>query len=412
MTQAHAETTRVNASDNYLSTGILLLMAAATGLCAGANYFNQPLLSSIALVLGVSEGMAALTVTLSQVAYAVGLLFLVPLGDKLEQRGLAVGLMLVATLGLIVSGYAQNFSMLLIGTLITGFFSVAAQILVPMAANLSDPAHRGRAVGLVMSGLLAGILLARTAAGLLSEVDGWSTVYRLTALLMLVLSGALWMVLPRARNAQPSSYANTLRSLIELLVAHPRLRSRALLGGLVFGSVSVLFSTMALLLSGPDYDFSDSQIGLVGLLGISGVMTANLAGRLADKGWGQIVSSCALGLLLLGWIGLYFGGSNLHWFLLALLLLDVALPAVHISNQSIIYQLAPQARARVNAVYMTVYFIGAASGSALGALAWSHGGWSATCIVGALFGVIAWLVLLYDKRLVRHSSAEWIHDCL
>lgn len=406
MTQAHAETTRVNASDNYLSTGILLMMAAATGLCAGANYFNQPLLSSIALVLGVSDGMAALTVTLSQVAYAVGLLFLVPLGDKLEQRGLVVGLMLVAALGLIISGYAQNFSMLLVGTLITGFFSVAAQILVPMAANLSDPARSGRAVGLVMSGLLAGILLARTAAGLLSEVDGWSTVYRLTALLMLMLSGALWMVLPRARNAHPSSYANTLRSLIELLVAHPRLRSRAMLGGLVFGSVSVLFSTMALLLSGPGYGFSDSQIGLVGLLGISGVMTANFAGRLADKGWGQIVSSCALGLLLLGWIGLYFGGSNLYWFLLALLLLDVALPAVHISNQSVIYRLAPQARARVNAVYMTVYFIGAASGSALGALAWSHGGWSATCIVGALFGMVAWLVLLHDKRLVRHPSAE------
>ncbi len=406
MTQAHAETTRVNASDNYLSTGILLMMAAATGLCAGANYFNQPLLSSIALVLGVSDGMAALTVTLSQVAYAVGLLFLVPLGDKLEQRGLVVGLMLVAALGLIISGYAQNFSMLLVGTLITGFFSVAAQILVPMAANLSDPARSGRAVGLVMSGLLAGILLARTAAGLLSEVDGWSTVYRLTALLMLMLSGALWMVLPRARNAHPSSYANTLRSLIELLVAHPRLRSRAMLGGLVFGSVSVLFSTMALLLSGPGYGFSDSQIGLVGLLGISGVMTANFAGRLADKGRGQIVSSCALGLLLLGWIGLYLGGSNLYWFLLALLLLDVALPAVHISNQSVIYRLAPQARARVNAVYMTVYFIGAASGSALGALAWSHGGWSATCIVGALFGMVAWLVLLHDKRLVRHPSAE------
>lgn len=405
MTQLRSETIRASAADHYLSTGILLMMAAATGLCAGANYFNQPLLSSIALALGVSEGIAALTVTLSQVAYAVGLLFLVPLGDKLEQRGLAVGLMLTAALGLLISGYAQNFSMLLVGTLITGFFSVAAQILVPMAANLSDPARSGRAVGLVMSGLLAGILLARTAAGLLSEVDGWSTVYRLTAVLMLLLAGALWMVLPRARNAHPASYADTLRSLAQLLVAHPRLRSRAALGGLVFGSVSVLFSTMALLLSGPGYGFSDSQIGLVGLLGIAGVITANLAGRLTDRGRGQIVSSGALGLLL-GWLGLYLGGSNLYGFLLALLLMDIALPAVHISNQSVIYKLAPQARARVNAVYMTAYFTGAASGSALGALAWSHGGWGATCAVGAVLGMLAWLVLWHDQHLVRHQPAN------
>lgn len=404
MTQLRTESAGVLAVDGYLPTWILLLMATATGLCAGANYFNQPLLNSIALALDVSEGVAALTVTLSQVAYAVGLLFLVPLGDKLEQRGLAVGLMIIAAIGLLISGYAQNFSMLLIGTLVTGFFSVAAQILVPMAANLSDPARSGRAVGLVMSGLLAGILLARTAAGLLSEVDGWSTVYRLTAVLMLLLSGALWIVLPRARNTHPASYADTLRSLVQLLVAHPRLRSRAALGGLVFGSVSVLFSTMALLLSGPEYGFTDSQIGLVGLLGIAGVITASLAGRLADSGQGQVVSSTALGLLLLAWLTLYLGGSNLYCFLLALLLLDVALPAIHISNQNVIYQLAPQARARVNAVYMTTYFVGAASGSALGALAWSHGGWGATCAVGMVFAGLAWLVLLYDQRLVRSQS--------
>ena len=189
--------------------------------------------------------------------------------------------------------------------------------------------------------------------------------------------------------------------------SHSQLKpDQAALGGLVFGSVSVLFSTMALLLSGPGYGFSDSQIGLVGLLGIAGVITANLAGRLTDRGRGQIVSSGALGLLLLGWLGLYLGGSTLYGFLLALLLMDVALPAVHISNQSVIYKLAPQARARVNAVYMTAYFTGAASGSALGALAWSHGGWGATCTVGAVLGMLAWLVLWHDQHLVRHQRAD------
>tara|TARA_B100001059_G_scaffold135072_1_gene135346 strand:- start:1879 stop:3102 length:1224 start_codon:yes stop_codon:yes gene_type:complete len=390
-------------SSSYLTTSTLLLMAIATGLCAGANYFNQPLLNSIALSLGVSEGLAATTVTLSQVAYAVGLLFLVPLGDKLEQRGLAVGLMLIAAAGLLISGYAHNFSMLLLGTLITGLFSVAAQTLVPMAANLSDPQRSGRAVGLVMSGLLAGILLARTAAGLLSEVDGWTTVYRVTAVLMLALAATLWVILPKARNPHPKSYAATLKSLLALAITYPRLRSRAILGGLVFGSVSVLFSTMALLLSGPGYHLSDSQIGLVGLLGIGGVITANLAGRLADRGRGQVVSTFALVLLLLGWLGLYLGLGNLWLFLLPLLLLDIALPAIHISNQSVIYRLAPEAKARVNAVYMTVYFVGAASGSALGAAAWSHGGWGATCATGMVLGALAWLVLIYDQRLLKRE---------
>ncbi|MEH6490993.1 MFS transporter [Halopseudomonas sp.] len=388
----------------YLSTATLLLMATATGLCAGANYFNQPLLHSIAQSLSISEGLAATTVTLSQVAYALGLLLLVPLGDKFEQRGLVVGLMLLATLGLLVSGYAQNFSMLVVGTLVTGLFSVAAQILVPMAANLSDPARSGRAVGLVMSGLLAGILLARAVAGLLSEVAGWTSVYRITAVLMLLLAALLWALLPRSRTQAPASYAATLRSLASLTVAHPRLRSRALLGGLVFGSVSVLFSSMALLLSGPAYGLSDSQIGLVGLLGVSGVITASLVGHLADRGRGQQVSAIALALLLLGWLGLYLGTGNLWWFLLPLLLLDIALPAVHISNQSVIYQLAPHAKARVNAVYMTGYFIGAASGSALGALAWSLGGWSATCATGLALGALAIIALGYDQRLLQREK--------
>lgn len=392
--------------DSYLSTATLLIMATATGLCAGANYFNQPLLSSMASALNISEGLAASTVTLSQVAYAFGLLFLVPLGDKLEQRGLAVGLMLLAAAGLAISGWGGSFSLLIVGTLITGVFSVAAQTLVPMAANLSDPLRSGRAVGLVMSGLLAGILLARTAAGLLSELGGWETVYQVSAVLMVLLAAILLRALPQARNPAPKSYAATLRSLLKLAAEHPRLRSRSLLGGLVFGSVSALFSTMALLLSAPPFGLSDSQIGLIGLIGVAGVITASLAGRLSDRGLGQSVSLTAIGLLLLGWAGLYLGSEHLLSFLLALLVLDVALPAVHISNQSVIYQLAPQARARVNAVYMTCYFTGASSGSALGVSAWSHAGWTGTCAVGVGFGLAALAVLAWDHQLKRADSAQ------
>lgn len=388
----------------HLGDGVLLLMAVATGLCAGSNYFNQPLLHSMATSLSVSDAAAAATVTLSQLAYALGLLLLVPLGDKLERRGLAVGLMGLAALGLLLSGWAQNFPMLVAGTLITGLFSVAAQILVPMAATLAEPARSGRAVGLLMSGLLMGILAARSVAGLLSGVGGWSLVYRVAAPAMLALAAALWCVLPRSRNPAPMAYVQVLRSLGTLAREHPRLRSRALLGALSFGSVSVLFSTMALMLAGPAHRLGDSAIGLIGLVGVAGAFMASFAGRMADRGWVQPTTAASVVLMLLGWGAMAQGGTQLGWFLLGFLLVDIGLPGVHISNQNVIYALAPQARSRINAVYMTCYFIGASVGSALGAVAWRQGGWLACCALGAALLVGAAAVLWHDHRLARRTG--------
>lgn len=382
-----------------LSTPVLILMAIACGLCAGGNYFNQPLLHSISVSLQVSQATAALTVTMAQVAYAAGLLFLVPLGDKLERRSLAVGLMLLAALGQFTSGFAANFAMLSVGTLMAGLFSSAAQILVPMAAVLADPARSGRAVGILMSGLLVGILAARSVAGVLSEVGGWSLVYRLAGAVMLLVALALRMTLPTSRNAERGSYAEVMTSMLTLVRELPRLRSRSLLGALSFASVSALFSTMALLLSGPDHELSDAQIGLVGLMGVAGALMANVAGRLADKGWDQATTAVSVGILLLSWVPLWFGASSLAWFLVGMLTIDLALQGVHISNQSAVFRLVPQARSRVNSVYMTSYFAGAASGSAIGTAAWGMGGWPATCAAGVALALLTCAAFLYDRRL-------------
>ena len=207
-----------------LSTPALLLMAVACGLCAGSNYFNQPLLHSIATHLQVRDASAALIVTLAQVAYAAGLLLLVPLGDLLERRRLIVTLMLLAAFGLFTSGFAHSYAMLALGTLLTGLFSVAAQVLVPLAATLAAPGRSGRAVGLVMSGLLTGILAARSVAGLLSEVGGWTLVYRVAGVAMVAVALALWWVMPVSRNAasaQTQTYGQVLRSLGTLALRHP-----------------------------------------------------------------------------------------------------------------------------------------------------------------------------------------------
>lgn len=394
-----------HASVAPLSLPVLLLMAVAAGLCAGSNYFNQPLLHSIAVNLRVSDAAAALTVTLGQVAYACGLLLLVPLGDKLERRGLAVGLMLLASSGLFLSGFASSLGMLIAGTAMTGLFSVAAQTLVPMAATLSDPQRSGRAVGLMMSGLLTGILAARSVAGLLSAAGGWHTVYRVAGVAMVAVAAVLWFVLPTSRNPAPQSYVRTLRSLGTLLRKHPRLRSRSLIGALTFASVSVLFSTMALLLSGPDHGMSDVQIGLVGLVGVAGALMASVAGRLGDRGWVQQTTAVSVLLMALGWGLLWAGGADLGWFLLGILVVDIALPGVHISNQNVIYRLEPEARSRINAVYMSSYFAGAAAGSALGALAWRHGGWGAACALGMALAAVAGCALWVDQRMVARRGS-------
>jgi len=384
-----------------IGTPALLLMAVASGLCVGGNYFNQPLLHSIALDLRVSESTASLTVTIAQLSYALGLLLLVPLGDMLERRGLAVGLMLLAALGQFTSGWAGGIVMLCVGVGIAGLFSVAAQVLVPMAAALSDPARSGRAVGLVMSGLLTGILAARSVAGLLSDYGGWTTVYRVSGGLMLLVALVLWRVLPASRNPRRIAYGEVLGSMLTLLRRYPRLRSRSLLAGLSFASVSGMFATMALLLSGPAHRLGDAAIGLIGLTGAAGALTATLAGRWADRGWLQVTTGASVLLLALSFLPLWLGATSLPAFVLGFVVIDAALQGIHISKQNVVYALLPEARGRLNAVYMTAYFIGAALGSAAGSLAWQRAAWPGVCGLGLAMALGCALAWWWDLRLQR-----------
>ncbi|MFG0607901.1 MFS transporter [Delftia sp. WSY_14] len=389
-----------------LPQSTLLLMATACGLCAGANYFNQPLLHSIAMDLGISEARASLTVTMAQVSYALGLLLLVPLGDMLERRRLVLGLMLLAALGMLASGMAHSFALLAAGTLMTGLFSVAAQVLVPMAASFAAPGASGRAVGLVMSGLLIGILASRSVAGVLSDLGGWNAVYWVGALATAGVALLLRRALPLAQPAQRIGYGAVMRSLLTLAREQPRLRSRALIGGMGFATVSVLFSTMALLLAGPGYGFGDAQIGLIGLVGVAGALMANMAGRLADRGLEQRTTLAGGLLMLAGWGALWLGGTSLWWFLAGLLIVDAALQALHISNQNVIYALAPSARSRINAVYMTGYFIGASLGSAVGSTVWLHWGWTGASVAGLALSLCTLAVVAWDRSLARQAKAR------
>ncbi len=377
-------------------------MAVACGLCAGGNYFNQALLHSIALHFGVDDAVAGLSVTVAQVAYAVGLLFITPLGDKFERRRMAVVLMLLAAVGHAMVGWSVSFSMFMAGTLMAGLFSVAAQVLVPMAAALAAPGHSGRNVGLVLSGLLVGILLSRSVAGGLSAIGGWSLAYQVTAVVMVLM--ALWMqrALPTSRHPQPMPYVQVLSSMGQLLRSQPALRLRTTASALAFASVSVMFATMALVLASEPLQLSDAQIGLVGLAGVTGALIANVAGSWADKGKSNVLLRLGAVMLLLSWWLLWQGQTSVWWFVAGVLVMDLGLQAINVTNQSSVASLLPEARSRMNAVYMTGYFAGASAGSALGVWAWNLAGWQGACSVGAglacLAGVSVWRGVRWSKQ--------------
>lgn len=390
------------------SPQLLFLMAVACGLCAGCNYINQPLVHSIAQGLRVSEEQAALSVTISQLSYAAGLLLLVPLGDLLERRRLIVTLMGLAAAGLLLCALTDSIVWFWVGSAVAGVFSVAAQVLVPLVTLLVAREHTGRAVGVLMTGLLTGIQSARSVAGLFSATAGWSSVYGFTAALMLLVAAALWFALPAQAatagvqggwSGSAARYAAGQLSMLQLFLGTPRLRSRAWMGALSFASLSVLFSTMALLLGAAPHSLSDLQIGLLSLVGVISALAAKPVGRRADQGREAATSLAAALALLAIWPVVWLSVYSVSAFALGLLVLSVAVAAIHISNQSVIFGLPSQVRSRANAVYMTTYFLGAAGGSAAGVLAWRAGGWTGVCVLGAALAIGSLLATFWDRRL-------------
>jgi predicted MFS family arabinose efflux permease len=382
----------MNASRQRLTPALVLLMSVATGLSVASNYYVQPLLHTIAQQFDLSVNLAGFIVTVAQLGYACGLLLLVPLGDMLERRGLIVVMSLLAAGGMVITALSTSFALLLLGTLITGLFSVVAQILVPLAATLADPDRRGKIVGTVMSGLLLGILLARTVAGLLTQFGGWRTVYWTASLLMALMAVALWRFLPSTRQSVSLNYPQLLRSIFRLYAENRVIRTRAYTGCLSFANFSVMWTSMAFLLSSPPYNFSESQIGLLGLVGAAGALAARQAGALADKGKAKLTTSAGLLIMLASWAAIALGAHYLTALIIGILLLDLAVQAVHITNQSVIYAQKPEARNRLNAGYMTSYFIGGAFGSLLSANAYHLAGWYGVCAAGALMTLVNLLI--------------------
>ncbi|EJN3901897.1 MFS transporter [Salmonella enterica] len=376
-----------------LSPALIVLMSVATGLAVASNYYAQPLLDTIAHHFSLSASSAGFIVTAAQLGYAAGLLFLVPLGDMFERRTLIVSMTLLVAGGMLITASSQSLSMMILGTALTGLFSVVAQILVPLAATLATPATRGKVVGTIMSGLLLGILLARTVAGLLANLGGWRTVFWVASALMALMAVALWRGLPKLKSDTHLNYPQLLGSVFSLFIHDKLLRTRAMLGCLTFANFSILWTSMAFLLAAPPFSYSEGMIGLFGLAGAAGALGARPAGGFADKGKSHLTTTFGLLLLLLSWLAIWLGHTSVLALIIGILVLDLTVQGVHITNQTVIYRLHPDARNRLTAGYMTSYFIGGAAGSLISASAWQHAGWAGVCLAGvtvALLNLLVW----------------------
>jgi predicted MFS family arabinose efflux permease len=370
-------------------------MAVGCGLSVANIYYSQPLLAEMGRYFGASDRRMGLVAMLSQVGYATGMLLFLPLGDRLERRSFILVTLGAVTVALIGVAAAQSFAWLAAASLAVGVTTVTPQLLVPFAAHLAEPAERGRVVGTVMSGLLIGILAARTVSGVVGEYLGWRAMYWMAAAVMVALALALKGVLPRSQpESLGISYLGLLRSIGGLVRDEPVLRQSCLFGAMAFGAFSAFWTTLAFHLATPPFGYSSSVVGLFGLVGIVGALAAPLAGRIADRRSPRQTIAAGLVCVLLAYSVFYGFGATLWGMVAGVILLDLGVQAAHISNQSRIYAIRPEARSRMNTAYMVAYFIGGAVGSYSGAWGWSRAGWGGVCFVGfgmTLGGLLAFV---------------------
>jgi predicted MFS family arabinose efflux permease len=400
-----AETSSAGAplgGSSILPRTIVLLFAAACALSVANIYFAHPLLDEMARDLAITPATIGIVVTLTQVGYGAGLIFLVPLGDLIDRRRLIVGQALLSSAALVVVGVAPNATTLLIGMVAVGVLAVAVQVLVAFAANLAHPSERGEVVGVVQSGVVVGILLARFAAGALADLGGWRLVYFTSAGITAVMAALLFRILPRSpQESAAGSYPELLRSLVMLFREEPILRVRAGLGLLVFAAINIFWAPLVLPLSVPPFSLSHTQIGLFGLVGLAGALGASRAGRLADRGFHERTTGFALGLMLISWSLIALMGVSLWILVVGIVMLDFAVQAVHVTNQSLIFARRPEARSRLVGVYMLFYSVGCGSGAIASTATYAAFGWLGVCTLGAvvsLMAVLFWVGTLRGTR--------------
>ncbi|MBI6117559.1 MFS transporter [Salegentibacter maritimus] len=376
-----------------LSNSVLYLMSIAAGLVVANLYYNQPLLHQIAVSFSVKESAVSNVALATQLGYALGLLIIIPLGDKVSNKKILHVDFFLMILALIATAVSNSLLLLVISSFFIGFTSAIPQLFVPMAAELSNDKGRGRAIGIVMSGLLIGILGSRVISGLVGEQFGWRAMYYAAALIMLALYILLQLKLPAIKPSYKGSYTTLMKSLWFYLKTEPALRLAALRGGLAFAGLSAFWTTLVFLME-DSFGYGSDATGAFGLFGILGALAATVVGKINDKVDKNKIILYSIILLILSWGVFLFSAKSLIGLVIGVTLVDLGLQALHITNQNIIFSKNPEARNRVNTIYMVSFFIGGALGTSLGAIAWEHFRWNGVSILGILLSLALLLVYL------------------
>lgn len=357
-------------------------MAIVCAVSVGNMYFVQPLLGNIARSLGVSSHDVSYLPMWTQAGTALGMFSFVPLGDMLPRRGLIVTMCLAIALSAMMMALAPGLRVASIAAFATGMTAIVPHLVLPFAAKLTPAADRGHVLGTIMSGLLAGILLARVFSGFIGESLGWRAVYWIAAAIMILLAIWVRVGLPLDRPEGRLGYFDVLRSIAHLARTQPVLRAASTTGALTFGAFCSFWATLVFFLSTPPYHYGARVAGLFGLVGAAGAIAAPRVGRLADRRGPAFAAAVAILLAIAGWLVFLVAGHWLAGLALGIILMDLGVQGCHVANQTRIYPLVPDARSRLNTVYMVSYFIGGSVGSAAGAFAWNRFGWTGVCAVG------------------------------
>jgi predicted MFS family arabinose efflux permease len=378
----------------FLSKGTLWLMAIGAGLVVANNYYNQPLLGMIAREFGESESATSKVAMFTQIGYAAGLLLIIPLGDMFRRKKIILIDFAFILLSLIVFALSQSLIVMITASFFIGLTSVVPQIFVPIAAQLSKPEEKGRNVGIVMSGLLIGILASRVFSGLVGDWLGWRSVFFIAAGFMVVMGALIAWLLPNLKPTFAGTYGQLMRSIVRYAKDIPSLQLASLRGALGFASFSVFWTTLTFRLEQAPFFQGSDIAGSLGLFGIAGALAASFVGHVSGKVDKNKLIAIAIFLMILSWAIFGVGGSSYTGLIAGILILDMGLQAMHVTNQTIVFSSHPEASNRLNTVYMVSYFVGGSVGTLIGGKAWGMYGWNGVVVTGISFVILCLIIHL------------------
>lgn len=384
--------------DEGVPASLLFIMACMAAVSVANIYYCQPLLSLMGNDLSIDEWRASLIAMITQVGYACGLFFIIPSGDKFDRKKIVSYSFSILTIALLCIALSNNFHAVMAASFAVGACSVMPQIFIPIAAQYSRPEKKGANVGLIVSGLLTGILASRVISGLVGEWLGWRSMYVIAAIVMSLCTLIVWRIMPYTENNYTGSYKRLMHSLFALIREYKLLRICALRAAFAFGSFLALWASLTFKMEQAPFYAGSDVVGLLGLCGVAGAMSASVVGRLVSRIGVHNFNLLGAALMLSAWIIAYLWGNTYTAIIITILILDIGMQCIQPSNQTVVFSLNPKASNRINTIFMTNYFIGGSLGTFLSGSAWSMAGWSGVTIVGIGLAFCSLCITLFSKQ--------------